>query len=239
MAGTIVVGNAEVISALALIQMASPGAPVFYAAAQTATDLHTGAYTGGGPEDFLFGGATNQLADFYKIPLSMGAFATGAKEPDWQAAVDNSLSSFMAAVSGADMLLGCGLLHGSKILSYEQIVMDCEIFSIIRKMAEGITINDETLAIDVIRSVGVGGHYLSQNHTRRHMRDLWMPHLMDRRPYERWLADPAGSRQWAREKVTNLMQTHHPEPLDKDLAKELSRLIFAHEQRSVVGNAKN
>jgi trimethylamine--corrinoid protein Co-methyltransferase len=239
MAGNMVVGNAEVISALALIQMASPRAPVFYAAAQTATDLRTGAYTGGGPEDYLFGGATNQLADFYKIPLSMGTFATGAKEPDWQAAVDNSLSSFMAAASGADMLLGCGLLHGSKILSYEQIVMDCEIFSIIRKMTEGITVDDETMAIDVIRSVGTGGHYLAQNHTRKHMRDLWMPHLMDRRPYEKWLADPTGARQLAHKKALNLIQTHHPEPLDKGLVKELSRLISAYEQKSLIGNTKN
>ena len=91
-AGNLVVGNAEVIAALALIQMSSPGAPVFYAAAQTAMDLRTGAYTGGGPEDFLFGAATNQLADFYHVPLSMGAFATGAKQPDWQAGVENSFS---------------------------------------------------------------------------------------------------------------------------------------------------
>src|SRR3989304_1633396 len=83
-AGHLVVGNAEVISALALIEMAYPGAPVYYAAAQTAMDLRTGGYTGGGPEDFLFGAATNVLADFYNVPLSMGAFATGAKEPGWQ-----------------------------------------------------------------------------------------------------------------------------------------------------------
>jgi len=124
LAGNLVVGNAEVISALALMQLAHPGAPVYYAAAQTAMDLRTGGYTGGGPEDYLFGAATNVLADFYNVPLSMGAFATGAKEPDWQAAVDNSLSSFMASLTGSDMLLGCGLLYGSRILSYEQMLMD-------------------------------------------------------------------------------------------------------------------
>ena len=152
-AGNLVVGNAEVIAALALIQMAYPGAPVFYAAAQTTMDLRTGAYTGGGPEDFLFGAATNQLADFYNVPLSMGSFATGAKLPDWQAAVDNSFSSFMASASGADMLLGAGLLHGSRILCYEQMVMDCEIYSIVRSMLKGIPVADEDLALDVIRSV--------------------------------------------------------------------------------------
>ena len=91
LAGSLVVGNAEVIAALALMELAAPGCPVYYAAAQTAMDLRSGAYTGGGPEDFLFGAATNQLADFYRVPLSMGAFATGAKAPDWQAGVENSL----------------------------------------------------------------------------------------------------------------------------------------------------
>src|SRR3990172_3337645 len=84
MAGNLAVGNAEVIAGTALLQLAYPGAPVFYAAAQTASDLRTGAYTGGGPEDFLFGAATNVLSDFYNIPLSMGSFATGAKEPNWR-----------------------------------------------------------------------------------------------------------------------------------------------------------
>ena len=139
LAGNLVVGNAEVLGALALMQMAYPGCPVYYAAAQTATDLRTGAYTGGGPEDFLFGAATNVLADFYKVPLSMGAFATGAKEPDWQAAVDNSLSAFMAVSTLSDMLLGAGLLHGSRILSYEMLLMDSEIWSILHDLCTRVS----------------------------------------------------------------------------------------------------
>ena len=115
LAGTLAVGNAEVLSAIALIQLAHPGTPVFYAAAQTSSDLRTGSYTGGGPEDFLYGAASNLLADHYNIPLSMGSFATGAKQPDWQAGIDNSLSTFMASIVMSDMLLGAGLLHGSRI----------------------------------------------------------------------------------------------------------------------------
>jgi len=154
LAGNLVVGNAEVLSALSLIELAFPGTPVFYAAAQTVMDLRTGAYTGGGPEDFLFGAATNQLADFYNLPLSMGSFATGAKKPDWQAGIENSLSTFMASAAMSDMLLGVGLLNGSTIWSFEQMIMDCEIFSIVAKMMEGITINEETLALDAIRDIG-------------------------------------------------------------------------------------
>lgn len=225
LAGNLVVGNAEVISAMALMQMAYPGCPVYYAAAQTATDLRTGAYTGGGPEDYLFGAATNLLADFYQVPLSMGAFATGAKEPDWQAALDNSLSSFMAVSTGADMLLGAGLLYGSRILSYAQLCMDCEIWSVLHATFQGIPVDDENLAVDVIRAVGPGGNFLGQRHTRQHMRQRWQPTLIDRRPYNVWEEKSDGARQWALEKAQGILRQPPAERLDAPLAAELSKII--------------
>ena len=225
MAGTLAVGNAEVISATALLQLAYPGAPVFYAAAQTASDLRSGAYTGGGPEDFLFGAATNVLSDFYDIPLSMGSFATGAKRPDWQAGIENSLSTFMACVVMSDMLLGAGLLHGSRIWSYAQLLMDCEIFSIVHKMLEGIPVNDETLALDTIQSVGPGGNFLTQKHTRKHMRDIFLPQFMDRRPYNVWEEKQDGAIDWALEEARKILVSHQPEPLDTQLSTELRKII--------------
>jgi len=225
LAGNLVVGNAEVISATALIQLAYPGTPVFYAAAQTASDLRTGAYTGGGPEDFLFGAATNVLSDFYDIPLSMGSFATGAKEPDWQAGIENGLSTFMASVVMSDMLLGVGLLHGSRIWSFEQMLMDCEIFDLVHQMMQGIVVDEEALALDAIRAVGPGGNFLAQKHTKRHMRDIWVPQFMDRRPYEAWEEKRDGARDWARDKARYIRATHQPEPLDPQLSAELQRII--------------
>lgn len=225
LAGNLVVGNAEVLSALVLMQMASPGCPVYYAAAQTATDLRTGAYTGGGPEDYLFGAATNVLADYYNIPLSMGAYATGAKDPGWQAAVDNSLSSFMAVSTLSDMLLGAGLLHGSRILSYEMLIMDAEIWSIQRAVFKGIEVNDETLALDAIRDIGPSGNYLGHIHTRNHMRKRWQPSIMDRRPYEIWEQTKDGSREWAMDKARKILNEYHPEVLDPKLDDELQKII--------------
>ena len=225
MAGNLAVGNAEVIAGTALLQLAFPGAPVFYAAAQTASDLRTGAYTGGGPEDFLFGAATNVLADFYNIPLSMGAFATGAKEPNWQAGLEGAMSSFMASVVMSDMLLGCGFLHGSRIWSFAEMMMDCEIFSIVHKMMGGIEVNDETLAMESITNVGPGGHYLAQKHTRNHMRELFMPKFMDRRPYSEWETKKDDARDWALARARKTLKEHQPDPLDENISKEFDRII--------------
>jgi trimethylamine--corrinoid protein Co-methyltransferase len=231
LAGNLAVGNAEVIAGTALIQLAYPGAPVFYAAAQTASDLRTGAYTGGGPEDFLYGAATNVLSDFYKIPLSMGSFATGAKESNWQAGIENSLSTFMASIVMSDMLLGVGLLHGSRIWSFAEMMMDCEIFSIIHKVMQGIVVDDETLALDTIAAVGPGGNYLSQKHTLKHMREIFMPQFMDRRPYSEWETKHDNPSDWALAKARKILDTHQPDPLDEKIGAEMAKMIGSLEKK--------
>jgi trimethylamine--corrinoid protein Co-methyltransferase len=230
MAGNLAVGNAEVIAGLALLQLAHPGAPVFYAAAQSASDPRTGAYTGGGPEDFLFGAATNALADYYNVPLSMGSFATGAKEPNWQAGIDNCLSTFMASAAMSDMLLGVGFLHGSRIWSFAEMMMDCEIYSIVHKMLQGIAVDEESLALDAIAAVGPGGNFLSQKHTRQHMRDLFLPQFMDRRPYNEWEAKQDNAHDWALAKARRLLAEHQPEPLDPKIGAEMTKMIAAVEK---------
>jgi trimethylamine--corrinoid protein Co-methyltransferase len=225
LAGNLVVGNAEVLTALALIELAFPGAPVFYAAAQTSSDLRTGAYTGGGPEDFLYGAASNRLADFYNVPLSMGAFATGAKEPNWQAGLENSLSAFMASVSMSDMLLGAGFLHGSRIWSYAQMMLDCELFSIIHKMMGGIMVNDDTLALEAIAAAGPGGNFLTQPHTLKYMREIFLPKFMDRRPYNIWEETGDDARDWALDKARQTLEKHTPAAMDPKLDEELGKMI--------------
>jgi len=155
----------------------------------------------------------------------MGAFATGAKEPNWQAGVENSLSTFMACVSMSDMLLGVGLLHGSRIWSYEQMMLDCEIYAIIHKMMAGIPVDDEAIALETIHAVGPGGNYLAQKHTRRHMRELWLPRYFDRRPYNIWEEHKDDGRDWARQRARQLRAEHQPIPLEPGLEKELSRMI--------------
>ncbi|HOL18281.1 MAG TPA: trimethylamine methyltransferase family protein, partial [Bacillota bacterium] len=154
LAGNLVVTTVDAVSPLVLMQLVNPGTPVYFAAAPTAIDLQTGGYTGGGPEDFLLAAAFSEICHFYQIPLAMGAFATGAKEPDWQAAVDNSFAGLMPVLTRTAILNGAGTLNGSKIFSLQQLIMDAEIYSMIAKVAEGIEVNDETLAVDVIKKIG-------------------------------------------------------------------------------------
>jgi trimethylamine---corrinoid protein Co-methyltransferase len=226
MAGTLVVHNAEALSGIVLLQLASPGVPSFVSAAPSVIDLMTGGYTGGAPEDYLLATACTQLAHFYGLPIAMGTMATGAKEPDWQAAVDDSLSTFASVMAGADMMNGAGLLNGSKILSYPHMVMETEIYRIVQKMAGGIVVDDDTLALDVIKSVGQGGTYLGEKHTRDHMRELWRPRVWDREPYDSWLREgKRGALQKATEIADDILATYEPEPLPEDLAAELRAIV--------------
>ena len=231
LAGNLAVGNAEVISGIALLQLAFPGAPVFYAAAMTASDLRTGGYTGGGPEDFLYGAAVNSLCNIYGIPLSMGSFATGAKEPNWQAGIENSLSTFMAGIVMSDMLSGVGFLHGSRIWSFAEMMMDCEIFSIICKTMQGIIVDDESLALDTIAAVGPGGNFLTQKHTLKHMRDVFLPQFMDRRPFNEWEAKKDDAHDWALAKARTTLEKHQPDPLDEKISTEMGKIILALEKK--------
>jgi trimethylamine--corrinoid protein Co-methyltransferase len=155
----------------------------------------------------------------------MGAFATGAHEPDWQAGLENGLSTLLASAVGSDMLLGVGLLNGSRIWSYEQLLLDCEIYALVRESLKGVEVNDETVALDAIRAVGPGGDYLAEAHTRRHMRELWQPRFLDRRPHGTWLAADDRARDWARARARTILAEHRPEALDVATAGALAEII--------------
>jgi trimethylamine--corrinoid protein Co-methyltransferase len=156
----------------------------------------------------------------------MGTMATGAKEPDWQAAVDDSFSTFASVMTGADMMNGAGLLNGSKILSYPHMVLETEIYDIVKRLAGGLEVNDETLAEEVIAAVGSGGIYLAEKHTRRHVRDMWWPSVWDRAPYEAWLRDGRrGALARATEAADEILATHQPLPLAEDVRGELRAIV--------------
>jgi trimethylamine--corrinoid protein Co-methyltransferase len=235
LAGNLVVQNAEALSGVVLLELAYPGVPAFFAGAPSVIDLKTGGYTGGSPEDYLLAGASTQLAHFYGVPMAMGTMATGAKEPDWQAAIDDSLSTFASVMTSADMMNGCGLLNGSKILSYPHMVMESEIYGIVQQVADGIVVDDETLALDVIKKVGPNGNYLAEKHTRRHMKEIWRPTVWDRTPYDTWLREgKKGALEKATEIADDILANYQPEALPEDAVKEL-RAIVARADKEMAG----
>ena len=91
-------------------------------------------------------------------------------------------------------------------------------------------IDDETLALDVITAVGPGGNFLTQKHTMRHMREIFLPQFMDRRPYNEWQEKGDGPSDWALAKARQILETHQPEELDPALSEELKRIIEAAEK---------
>jgi trimethylamine--corrinoid protein Co-methyltransferase len=93
----------------------------------------------------------------------------------------------------------------------------------------GIEIKDETLALDVIAAVGPGNHFLGQKHTRKHMRELWLPKYMDRRPYSEWAERQDGAVDWATAEARRILETHQPESLDRHLSAELEKIISSAE----------
>ena len=226
MAGNLVVNLAAVLAGIVLLQLVYPGAPVFLAGAPSVMDLKTGGYTGGSPEDYVLAAAATQLAHHFGFAMNMGTMATGAKEPGWQAAVDDALSTFASVGAGAEMMSGCGLLDGSKTLSYAHLLMEAEIYGIVQKTAGGIEVSDETLALDVIRKVGPNGTYLAEKHTRAHMGEIWRPGVWNRTPYEAWLASGRkGALEQAEERAREILCTHAPDPLPDDVRAELRRLV--------------
>jgi trimethylamine--corrinoid protein Co-methyltransferase len=137
----------------------------------------------------------------------------------------------MAVLTLSDMLLGAGLLHGSRILSYEQLLMDSEIWSMLEAMFKGIEVTPQTLALDVIQSVGQFGSYLSQRHTRQFMRERWVPTLIDRRPYNVWEEKHDGARDWARAKARQILTDYHSTGIDEKQDAEFSRIIASVENK--------
>ena len=124
------------------------------------------------------------------------------------------------------MLSGCGLLDGSRTLSYEHLVMEIEVYRIVQRLAAGIVVNDETLALDAIGRGGHGRTFLADDRTRRHAGELFRPAVWDRTPYEAWLAGGRrGARDKAAEIAAGILADHRPEPLPDDLAAELRAIV--------------
>lgn len=212
--------HAGVLAGCAAVQAAAPGAPFFYVADPTTAGLPAA-----GPQASLFQLAAAQLAAHVGLPLVAGGLRTTSHEPGWQAGQQDAFSSMTTTASGADVTGGAGLLGAATAFSPQQLVLDTEVFSWNAFIAAGIKVDDETIALDAIRQVGIGGNYLGQRHTRRHMKEVWRPRLLDRTMWDVWVAS---GREGAHEKATalaeQLLAEHAPVPLGAEARGVIERI---------------
>jgi trimethylamine--corrinoid protein Co-methyltransferase len=211
LAGLLTMNNAECLSGLAMIQLLKPGHPVLYANSWTTTDMRTGAALVGSIETSICRIAAAQLARFYRAPSHTTAPNSDNHAHDEQNAWEKTFSLMASVGAGHDLIVNCGMFATGLTCSDEQLVMDAEIASMCRRLAGGMEVTKDTIAADLIRTVGPQGEsYLMQDHTleRLHSAEYLVPDLAVRGPLAVWQA--AGSRETyalARERAVQLAAT--------------------------------
>ncbi|MGD2158232.1 MAG: trimethylamine methyltransferase family protein [Anaerolineales bacterium] len=220
--GAIVLGDAEVISGMVLLQLAYPGAPVFHSIIPSLMDPRSGGYIGSVP---ISPAAKVQLAHAWNVPsLGGGSTSSDAKDVGWESGTDGGFGSAMIALSGGEVCGYLGMLGSSMILYPEQIILEHEICLHAYEIFKSYEFNEQDMALDVIAKVGPRGHYLREKHTRKHIRDFrYSPFL--------WSTDEHGKqrppRDVALEKFKMIYETHHPEPLPDKVLNELNQILAA------------
>jgi trimethylamine--corrinoid protein Co-methyltransferase len=226
LAGALAMADAEIISATALIQLAHPGAPVFHSLLQAWADPRTGAYVGY-PLDSRCRYAPIEMAHHWGMPTLGGAFGTDSSTPStWQSAVEVTIDPFLVGLAGSELVTGIGLNETYTLLYPEAIILDDDIYHRARYALMDMDINTETLALDTIRAVGPGGHFLAQKHTRKHMRTAMVPSVTQQLGQDGKYRDPL---EVAREKVSWILENYQPEPLEETKQKELVHILKAAE----------
>ena len=187
-AGTLTQVLAEVMAGIAYSQLVRKGAPVIFGAFVTSIDMNSGAPTFGTPEAAHITYGAGQLARRMKLPFRSAGSFCGSKLPDAQAAYETSNSLNMGLLSGVNFMLhACGWLEGGLVSSFEKFVMDADQLGTLHHLARGVQIDENAQAMDAIREVGPGGHYLGCAHTQANFKQaFWKSDLLDYKPFETW-----------------------------------------------------
>jgi trimethylamine--corrinoid protein Co-methyltransferase len=149
-----------------------------------------------------------------------------SKLPDAQAGHEKTLTAVLPALAGANLIYGMGMLEMGQVLSFSQMVMDDELVAMIKRSIRGIEVNDELMAVDLIKKVGIGGNFLGQPHTLKHIAgEQVQADLIDRRMRGGW--EKKGARdlhQSSVERAREILKTHQPKQLEDGLAEELVKI---------------
>jgi trimethylamine--corrinoid protein Co-methyltransferase len=187
-AGTLTQLLAEVMAGVAYSQLVRPGAPVVFGAFVTSIDMNSGAPTFGTPEASQITYGAGQLARRLGLPFRSAGSFNGSKLPDAQAAYETANSLNAGLLSGVNFMLhSCGWLEGGLVASAEKFVMDADQLGVLHKLAEGVAVDESAQAMDALREVGPGGHFLGCAHTQaNYATAFWRSGVLDYKPYETW-----------------------------------------------------
>ncbi len=227
-AGTLTQVFAEVLAGIAFSQLIRPGAPVIFGAFVSSIDMNSGAPTFGTPEasHILYG--AGQLARRLGLPFRSGGGLCGSKLPDAQAAYETAHTHNAALLGGVNFMLhSCGWLEGGLVASFEKFVLDADQLGVLHKIAEGVVVDENTQAMDAIREVGPGGHYLGCAHTQANFKtSFWRTEVLDYKPFETWDEEGAKDSQLlARDRVEKLLANYQQPTLDPEIAAALQEYV--------------
>ena len=216
-AGTLTQVYAEVLAGIAYSQLIRPGAPVIFGAFVSSIDMNSGAPTFGTPEASLITYGAGQLARRLGVPYRSGGSFCGSKLPDAQAAYETANSLNMALLSGVNFMLhSAGWLEGGLVSSYEKFVMDADQLGILHHVSKGVQMDENAQAMDALREVGPGGHFLGCAHTQANFKEaFWRSDLLDYKPFETWDEEGARDTQTlAADRVKKLLGDYQQPALD-------------------------
>ncbi|MFU1605979.1 trimethylamine methyltransferase family protein [Sulfitobacter pontiacus] len=227
-AGTLTQVLAEVMVGIAYSQLIRKGAPVIFGAFVTSIDMNSGAPTFGTPEAAHITYGAGQLARRMNLPFRSSGSFCGSKLPDAQAAYETANSLNMGLLSGVNFMLhACGWLEGGLVASFEKFVMDADQLGALHHLARGVEIDENAQALDAIREVGPGGHYLGCAHTQANFKEaFWKSDLLDYKPFETWSDEGARDTQsLAAARVEKLLGDYVQPPMDPETRAALDAFV--------------
>jgi trimethylamine--corrinoid protein Co-methyltransferase len=194
MAGTLAQLHAEQLAGICICQLTSPGAPLLYGGIPGRANLMSMGYLGGAVECGMMNAAIHQMSNHIKVPNYNSSGLTDSKIPDAQAGWEKAVTTLLAAMGGSNFVHhAAGMLESMLTVAYEQYVIDDEIIGMCGKVLQGIDVDSEHLALDVIKAVGPGGNFMLADHTVEHLRSEYYPGnpITDRQNRELWEQDGA------------------------------------------------
>jgi trimethylamine--corrinoid protein Co-methyltransferase len=205
-----------------------PGAPVIMGAFVASIDMNSGAPTFGTPEAAHITYGAGQIARRLGLPYRSAGSFNGSKLPDAQAAYETANSLNLGLMSGVNFMLhSCGWLEGGLVSSFEKFVMDADQLGYLHHLAQGVSMDENAQAMDAIREVGPGGHYLGCAHTQANFKSaFWRTGLLDYKPYEQWAEE--GERDTmvlANAKMKQMLSDYQQPALDPGIAEALDAYV--------------